>query len=81
MTLGPLEALVSAKPFKPFWLCLPDGRALQVDGFECVNFSPDGKVLALYVPTSDETEVVDIAQIVSLRFAEGDEVPVAGTWS
>ena len=81
MTLGPIVDLVSAKPFKTFWLCLPDGRALQVDGFDCLNFSPDGRVLTLYVPVSDETEVVDIAQIVSLRFAEDDAVVADGSWT
>jgi hypothetical protein len=74
-------SFVAAKPFKTFWLCLPDGRTLPVDSPHCVNFSPDGRVLTIYVPSADETEVVDFAQIVSLRFSEGDEAVTGGPWA
>jgi hypothetical protein len=70
MSIEPILELVAARPFRKFWIALADGRALAVDGFDCMNIAEDGRLLTLYLPDDDETEIIDVFSIVSLRFSE-----------
>ena len=70
MTPGIIADFFRASPFRPFTLCLADGRSLFVPAADCITLGEDARVVFIYVPGADETELVDLALVVSIRFSE-----------
>ena len=70
MIADQIVALRHATPFRPFFLCLADARSLVVQGSDCLSVAAGGRILVLYLPDSNATEIIDIDLIVSLRFGE-----------
>ena len=74
MTFYHLNAFFRASPFRIFALHLADGRVLTVPSPECLTIGEDERSLFVFLPFTNETEVVDLALIVSIRFSEGEAV-------
>ncbi|MBI4606622.1 MAG: hypothetical protein HY721_32060 [Planctomycetes bacterium] len=53
-----LRETIRAKPFRPFWLCMADGRELYVAHPEMIFISLDGRLAFIDSPTGD-THIVD----------------------
>ena len=81
MTPDQIDDLYRAAPFQPFTLFLADGRSHPVPASDCMTIGDDGRTLFLFLPDSNESELIDVALAVSARFSEsqpGDEPgPVA----
>lgn len=72
MTFNHLDAFLRAAPFRAFFLHLADGRALSVPSAECLTIVEESRSLFVFIPGTNETELIDLALIVSIRFSEGD---------
>ena len=70
MTAAHLGNFFRASPFNPFILHLADGRSLAVSGADCITLGDDAQSLLVFLPGTDETELVDLALVVSIRFSE-----------
>ena len=74
MTIEQLREAQQARPFKPFTICLADGRQIPVPHPEFL-WSPPGASRTFVVATSNETcKVVDLPLVTSLDF-DGDVPP------
>ncbi|HEX8296555.1 MAG TPA: hypothetical protein VF593_09665 [Chthoniobacteraceae bacterium] len=62
--------LFAARPFRPFRLHLADGRSVSVFTSDVLTVSRDGRVFSVFDPGSDELELIDISQVVSIRIPE-----------
>ncbi len=72
MTIEALDRFLKARPFRPFSICLADGRTLPVPHPEFVAFNPKGRT-AVVMDERDGVEVVDLLLVVSLSL-EGQPV-------
>ncbi len=71
MTADHIEDFFHASPFQPFDLFLADGQSLPVGSVECMTLGNDERALFIFLPGSNETELIDLALVVSVRFSEG----------
>jgi len=72
-----LVQFIHAAPFRPFRLFLADGRSIEAGAADCLTFSPDGRGLFIFLPDTDEHELLDLALVVSARVSEGEAASVA----
>lgn len=70
MTALSIELFIGTKPFRPFVLFLADGRSLAVSSADWLTFGTDGRSLFVFLPGSNESELVDLNLVVSARFSE-----------
>jgi hypothetical protein len=66
MTSGPLRQAFTAEPFRPFNICLADGRKLRVTSREMMSY-PGGRTAAVWIPREDAFETVDVLMITSIQ--------------
>jgi hypothetical protein len=66
MTVETLRTALRAQPFRPFDLCLADGRQLSVSHPEFVALTPPGRTIGVGLPDGS-IEVVDLLLVTSLR--------------
>jgi hypothetical protein len=71
MTADQIQKRLDAVPFRPFDLCLVDGRTLHVAHPELISFGSRTRVVILWTPDA-KVEMIDTVLVVSLRFAEED---------
>jgi len=77
MTMEQLREAHRAKPFKPFRICLADGRSLPVQHPEFLTIIP-GASRTFVLGTPDEIyRIVDLLMVVSLDFENGRTRPDA----
>ena len=68
MTIEQLREAHQARPFKPFRICLADGREIKVPHPEFL-LAPPGASRTFVVATSSETyKVIDLLLVTSLDF-------------
>jgi len=71
MTIEQLREALISKPFKPFEVCLSDGRQIRVPSPEFVWAVP-GAVRTFVIGTSQETyRIIDLLHVASLDFGNG----------
>ena len=67
MTLKALKDKLEAKPFEPFRLRMPDGRALRVPHPEFVSFSPSNRIVIVWWDNGERFHVVDLDLVSDLE--------------
>ena len=70
MTIGKVKELYEAQPFRPFTVCLADGRKIPVRHKEFVALSPSGRTMIVYQP-DDSHDIIDILLVTSLEVRNG----------
>lgn len=65
MTSTQLQAVIRARPFRPFTIRLADGRAVDVPHPEVIAHCAGGGIAAVSLP-GDSFAVIDLPSIVSL---------------
>ena len=61
-----LRGLMTAQPFRPFTVHLPEGRQVQVVHHDFALLSPDGRTLLAYGPDSS-FNMIDVMLIASVE--------------
>ena len=70
MTADNIADLFAARPFRPFRLYLADGRIVPVTTSDVLTVSAEGRVFSVFDPDTDELEIIDLLQVVSIRIPE-----------
>lgn len=71
MTIEQLRKAHQTRPFKPFTICLADGRGIPVPHPEFLLLLPKAR-RTFVIGTSDDTyRVVDVLLVTSLDFEDG----------
>ena len=70
MTKETMREYVSATPFRPFTVRLPDGRACEVPARDFVSLSPTGRTLVVYTAGGDGVRLIDVALITEIETKE-----------
>ncbi len=66
MRIKEIREFRDAPQFKPFTLCLADGRAITVHGRDFLMASPSGRTVIVY-RLDDLFDVVDVMLVTSLH--------------
>ena len=66
MTKEAIKEHVSAAPFRPFAVRLPDGRTYDVPGPDYANLSPNGRTLVVFTEGGNGVRVLDVALITEI---------------
>lgn len=66
MTKEAVKEHVSAAPFRPFAVRLPDGRTYDVPGPDYANLSPNGRTLVVFTEGGNGVRVLDVALITGI---------------
>jgi hypothetical protein len=70
VTLKDLRDVMHARPFRPFWLCLADGRKLHVAHPDFIAVSPTGRAVVVHRPDPVEggLEIADLLLATRITF-------------
>lgn len=69
-----LKQLILARPFKPFVICMTDGKELSVNHPEFIAISPGGSTAVVFI--GDEVaEIIPSVQVTRLRTETKPTVP------
>lgn len=68
MTIERLREAVQTKPFRPFSLCLADGRAIRVRGPECVLLPPGAQRTFIVAETGEDYRIIDLLMVTSIDY-------------
>jgi hypothetical protein len=60
-----IRQLLTAQPFRPFTVHLPEGRAVEVFHHDFAMISPDGRTLAVY-DRDGVANIIDVMLIASI---------------
>jgi hypothetical protein len=66
MTIDEIRAAHRAEPFRPFKLCLNDGREYTVDIRMCLALDPTGRRVALVLP-NDDFALIDVETVQEIK--------------
>jgi hypothetical protein len=66
MRLEQLRGLITAQPFRPFTIHLPEGRAVPVVHHDFALLAPDGRTLFAYGPDLS-FNMIDVMLITSIQ--------------
>jgi hypothetical protein len=69
MTIDEIRALHRAEPFRPFKLCLSDGREYTVDIRMCLALDPTGRTVALVLP-KDDLAIIEVKSIQEIKLLD-----------
>jgi hypothetical protein len=68
MTTDQLKSAVAAQPFRPFVLCMADGRSYRVPHREFLAQTGGGRIAILGHEHGDGFSVIDLLLVNELRF-------------
>jgi hypothetical protein len=71
MTLDRLRAAVRAEPFRPFTICLADGRSFHVRHPEFVLITPEAARTFVVAESGEDYRILDLLMVSSLDFVDG----------
>ncbi len=78
MTIEQLRLAARAKPFKPFTVCLTDGRRLDVTHPEILSMAPEAARTFIIWGPGENYRVVDLLLVTTLDFLGTQEATGAG---
>ena len=67
MTAEELKRHITATPFRPFFLRVPDGRDIPVRARDFILLSPSGRMAYVFQP-DDSHDVLDVLMITGVHF-------------
>ncbi len=71
MTIAQLRKAVRAAPFKPFTICLTDGRQFRVSHPECVAITPNARRTFVVAGRGEDYRIVDLLLVTSIDYTDG----------
>jgi hypothetical protein len=75
MTAAQIRSHIVARPFRPFKLCLADGRQIPVVHHDFVMLSPNGRLVDVFQPDNSHS-ILDVFLILSVEVPPtADEQP------
>jgi hypothetical protein len=73
-----IRQLLTAQPFRPFTIHLPEGRAVPVNHHDFALVSPDGRTLVVYDRDS-VADIIDVMLIASIHLDPPPAPPAAAS--
>ena len=70
MTVEQLRLMHHAVPFRPFQICLADGRQIDVPYRDFMSYSPSGRTVIVHHP-NDTYSVIDLLLVTELKVLPG----------
>ena len=70
MTKEAIKEYLEANPFRPFTVCLTDGRPCEVPARDFAHLAPNGRTLIVFTAGGDGVRVVDVALITEIEAPE-----------
>ena len=70
MTVDRLQQVLHARPFRPFDVCLADGRKFTVKHPEWMAHSPNGRTAVVF-QEDDSMEIIDLLLVTSISLPNG----------
>lgn len=70
MTVDQVREVQQASPFKPYKLCLADGRSFEVRHPELVLITPGGRTVVVAV-SDDAVTIIDLLLVTSIDIVDG----------
>jgi len=71
MTIDQLRNAARAQPFKPFTICLGDGRQFFVGHPEFITIAPTASRTFVVAEPEENYRMIDLLLVTSLNFANG----------
>ncbi len=71
MTVDRIRQVVKAAPFKPFTLCLTDGRRFRVRHPEFILITPEASRTVVVAESGENYSIVDLLHVTSIDFGNG----------
>lgn len=71
MTIDQIRKAIRAEPFRPFTICLADGRMFHIPHPECVMISPDASRTFGVAGPGEDYRIVNLLLVSSLDFTNG----------
>ena len=71
MTMEQLRSALRTAPFKPFIICLADGRHFHVPHPDCVALSPEAHRTLIVAGPGEEYRIIDLFLVTSLDYTNG----------
>jgi len=70
MTVEQIRQVIRAEPFKPFSLCVADGRQIRVEHPEFLALFPTGRAVVVTQP-EDSYDILDLLLVTGVRVEDG----------
>lgn len=71
MTIEKLRDVARARPFRPFSICLADGRSLRVRSPENIFITPEAQRTFIVAESGEEYKIIDLLHVSSIDFTNG----------
>jgi hypothetical protein len=71
MTIDRLRQVVHAEPFRPFTICLTDGRQFRVRHPECMLIPPEAARTFVVAESGEDYRIIDLLLVSSIDFVDG----------
>lgn len=75
MTVERIREAFHAKPFRPFYLSMADGRRIRVPSQECMLIPPKAERTIVVSQGEHEVNIIDILMVTSIDYANGRTRP------
>ena len=71
MTIDQIRKATRAQPFRPFTVCLADGRQMRVRHPECIMIPPEASRTFIVAQEGEDYTIIDLLLVTSLDFKNG----------
>ena len=68
MTIAQIRNVVRALPFKPFTICLTDGREFYIPHPECIAIPPEASRTFIVAQGDEDYAIIDLLLVTSIDF-------------
>ncbi|MCH7807743.1 MAG: hypothetical protein IIB60_00850 [Planctomycetes bacterium] len=66
MTIAQLRKALRTQPFKPFTICMTDGRQFRVPHPDCVAVTPNARRTFVVAGAGEDYRIVDLLLVTSI---------------
>lgn len=71
MTIEQLRKAVKTQPFRPFIICLADGRQFRVRSPEYIWLTPEAQRTFQVAESGEDYRIIDLLMVTSIDFVNG----------
>ncbi len=72
-----LRAALHATPFRPFAICMADGRSFEIIQPDLLLLAPHGRTAFAFEPSGDAFSILDVGWMIEIEF--GRQGPPSST--
>lgn len=73
MTIDKLRQVIATEPFRPFTICMADGRQYRVASREFVTIAPKAERTFVVAYGEEEYAILDLLLVTAFEFGNGHE--------